>query len=129
MRLQLALNVDDLAASVDFYARLFGVAPHKVREGYANFEIAEPPLKLVLLEAPGAKERMNHVGVEVEDANALARAGARLMDEGLIAKTEEGVVCCHAEQDKVWSQAPDGLAWEWYRITDDAPAAPAPRCC
>ncbi len=122
MRLQLALNVDNLDASIAFYSQLFGVAPHKLRDGYANFEIAEPPLKLVLFEQPGETQRLNHLGVELQNERELNDAKARLTDAGLVKLTEEGTTCCFAEQDKVWAQEPDGLAWEWYRITDDDPA-------
>ena len=122
MRLQLALNVENLEASIAFYSQLFGVTPHKLRDGYANFEVAEPPLKLVLFERPGETQRLNHLGVELQDERELNDAKSRLTDAGLVKLTEEGTTCCFAEQDKVWAQEPDGLAWEWYRITDDDPA-------
>lgn len=135
MRLQLALNVDDLDAAVDFYSRLFDAAPHKLRPGYANFAIEEPPLKLVLFENPDAGERLNHLGVEVFDAADIEAAGARLEQAGILAETQRATTCCHATQDKLWAREPQGLRWEVYRITDDQPeAAPAPApastaCC
>ena len=125
MRLQLALNVDNLDKSIEFYSQLFNVTPHKIRDGYANFEVAEPPLKLVLFEKPGETQRLNHLGVELQDERELNDAKSRLTDAGLVKLTEEGTTCCFAEQDKVWAQEPDGLAWEWYRITDDEPAPEA----
>ncbi|NNL87015.1 MAG: glyoxalase/bleomycin resistance/extradiol dioxygenase family protein [Myxococcales bacterium] len=121
MRLQLALNVNDLKRSVDYYTALFGTPPHKQRPGYANFAIASPPLKLVLFENPGADERLNHLGVEVATEDELGEAEARLHAAGLVDDVQRDSVCCHAKQDKVWSLEPDGLRFEWYRITDDQP--------
>ena len=123
MRLQLALNVRNIEEAVDYYAKLFGVQPHKLRPGYANFAIEQPPLKLVLFENPDAAERINHLGVEVFGAEDVEAAFQRLEPEGLVEKVEHGETCCYATQDKVWSREPQGLRWEWYRITDDAPAA------
>ncbi len=121
MRFQLALNVEDLERAVDYYSRLFGARPHKQHAGYANFVIADPPLKLVLFENRRADERINHLGVEVDTPEELAGAIARLSDAGLAQQLEPETTCCHATQSKVWSLEPDGLAWEWYRVTDDAP--------
>ncbi len=129
MRLQLALNVKDLNRAVEYYSRLFGTSPHKVRPGYANFAIDDPALKLVLFENKGASERINHLGVEVSTKEELDSAIARLSAEGLTKQLEQNKTCCHATQNKVWSSEPDGLAWEWYRITDDAPSKSEPICC
>lgn len=121
MRLQLALNVRDLEQAVSFYEALFGTQPHKRRPGYANFAIEEPPLKLVLFENPDAPERLNHLGVEVAQEEELAEATRRLQHAGLVEEIQKESTCCHATQDKVWAREPDGLRFEWYRITDDAP--------
>lgn len=129
MRLQLALNVRDIDEAVDYYAKFFGATPHKRRPGYANFAIDEPPLKLVLFEAPDASERINHLGVEVFDDELVRRAGERLEAAGILAAVEEETVCCHAAQTKVWSREPQGLRWEWYVVTDDAPDDEATACC
>lgn len=130
MRLQLALNVRDIDEAVDYYAKLFGAPPHKRRPGYANFALSEPPLKLVLFENPDAPERINHLGVEVFDAAHVREAASRLAAADILTEREEQVVCCHAEQTKVWSDEPQGLRWEWYAITDDAPAGvTTPACC
>ena len=120
-RVQLALNVPELDEAIRFYGDLFGTEPHKVRPGYANFEVAEPPLKLVLIEN-GAENRLNHLGVEVETTAEVIRETQRLGGIGMATEIEDGVVCCHAEQDKVWVTAPGGERWEVYTITDDAPA-------
>ena len=128
MRLQLALNVNDIDRAVSYYSRLFGTAPHKRRPGYANFAIDDPALKLVLFENASADERINHLGVETETQAELETAIDRLSTEGLTARVEEDTTCCHATQNQVWSEEPDGLAWEWYRVTDDAPAPVENRC-
>ena len=117
-RVQLAINVPNLQEALDFYGRLFDTAPHKVRPGYANFEIDEPPLKLVLVESDSAN-KLNHLGVEVRSTAEVAVAKQRLAAQGMATVEEDGVVCCHAEQDKVWATAPDGVRWEVYTITDD----------
>jgi catechol 2,3-dioxygenase-like lactoylglutathione lyase family enzyme len=117
-RVQLALNVPDLDEAVEFYSRLFATEPHKRKPGYANFAIADPPLKLVLFEAPGATERLNHVGVEVPSTGDVADHRDRLAGSGL-SPVEENGTCCFAEQEKVWVDGPDG-AWEIYTVLDDS---------
>ena len=117
-RVQVAINVPDIDEAVAFYSRLFGTSPHKERPGYANFEVADPPLKLVLFEQEGP-DRLNHLGVEVEATAAVAAETKRLAASGLATEVEDGVVCCHAEQDKVWVRDPGDIRWEIYTITDD----------
>jgi catechol 2,3-dioxygenase-like lactoylglutathione lyase family enzyme len=121
MRLQLALNVSNLNEAISYYSKLFGAEPHKVRDGYANFAIETPPLKLVLFENPEASERLNHLGVEVFDSEQVIVAKNRLSDNGILDEVQLKETCCHATQDKAWSLDPQGMRWEWYRITDDAP--------
>jgi catechol 2,3-dioxygenase-like lactoylglutathione lyase family enzyme len=120
-RVQLALRVADLEGSVAFYSRLFGAEPAKRRPGYANFAIAEPPLKLVLIEGqPGEPTRLDHLGVEVETAGEVTAATARLAAAGLATATEEDTACCYAVQDKVWVTGPGGEPWEVYVVKGDA---------
>lgn len=120
-RVQLALRVADLEASVEFYSRLFATTPAKRRPGYANFAIAEPPLKLVLLEGqPGEETRMDHLGVEVENTDLVAAATTRLGDAGLATRVEDQTECCYAVQDKVWVTGPGEEPWEVYTVTADA---------
>ena len=134
-RIQLALNVDDLEESVAFYRRLFDTEPAKVHPGYANFAIAEPPLKLVLMENPGRGGSLNHLGVEVEDVEAVDSIQTRLADEGLSSLDERGTTCCYAQQDKFWVEGtPDGERWEVYTVLADSPTFQAtdeagPGCC
>ena len=120
-RLQLALNVDDIDQAVAFYSKLFGTEPAKVRPGYANFAIAEPPLKLVLLENPGRGGSLNHLGIEVPDTGTVTAEQARLAQAGLAPATAGETTCCYARQDKFWVQgAPDGEAWEIYTVLADS---------
>jgi catechol 2,3-dioxygenase-like lactoylglutathione lyase family enzyme len=120
-RVQLALNVNDLAESVAFYTKLFGTEPAKVRPGYANFAIAEPPLKLVLLENPGQGGSLNHLGVEVADTVAVEAEQTRLAEAGLAAIDERDTTCCYARQDKFWvTGAPNGERWEIYAVLQDS---------
>jgi catechol 2,3-dioxygenase-like lactoylglutathione lyase family enzyme len=133
-RVQLALNVNDIGEAVAFYAKLFGTGPAKVRPGYANFAIAEPPLKLVLLENQGHGGTLNHLGVEVADAGTVRAEHARLAGTGLASSGEGETTCCYAVQDKFWVQgAPDGEAWEVYTVLDDSQtfyaAGHEDRCC
>jgi catechol 2,3-dioxygenase-like lactoylglutathione lyase family enzyme len=118
-RVQLALNVSDLEKAVGFYSKLFGVEPAKRRPGYANFAVAEPPLKLVLIEGNGEPGTLNHLGVEVGSRDEVAAATTRLAAEGLATATEDEVACCYALQDKVWVDAPDGEPWEIYTVIGD----------
>ena len=141
MRLQLALNVDDLEEAIDYYRRLFGVDVHKREPGYANFVVDDPALKLVRFEAPG-QERLNHGGFEADDAEVEATASA-LESRGVLAERQQGEVCCYARQNKAVSYDPQGLMWEWYRVLEDSPtffaedtqaaagttAEPTPACC
>jgi catechol 2,3-dioxygenase-like lactoylglutathione lyase family enzyme len=123
-RVQLALNVADIDAAVTFYSKLFGAEPAKRRPGYANFAIAEPALKLVLIEGQGTAGTMNHLGVEVGSAAEVVAAQGRLADAGLATATEENVTCCYAVQDKVWVDDPDGAPWEVYAVLADAETDP-----
>jgi catechol 2,3-dioxygenase-like lactoylglutathione lyase family enzyme len=118
-RVQLALNVSDLDSAITFYSKLFATEPAKVRPGYANFAIAEPQLKLVLIEGAGDPGSLNHLGVEVESADLVASAHSRLAGEGLACATEDEVACCYAVQDKVWVDGPDGEPWEIYTVLAD----------
>ncbi len=118
-RVQLALNVSDLDAAVDFYTRLFGEKPAKLKSDYANFAIAEPPLKLVLIAGHGAGGTLNHLGVEVESTEEVAKANHRLEEANLETALEQNSACCYALQDKVWVHDPDQAPWEIYTVLGD----------
>jgi catechol 2,3-dioxygenase-like lactoylglutathione lyase family enzyme len=119
-RVQLALNVADLDQAIAFYTTMFRTPPAKVRPGYANFAIADPPLKLVLIQGDGEPGTMNHVGVEVESTDIVAAEAARLGAEGLGCEIQDATTCCYAVQDKVWVSGPD-TKWEIYTVLADAP--------
>jgi catechol 2,3-dioxygenase-like lactoylglutathione lyase family enzyme len=121
-RVQLALNVSDLDQAIGFYSKLFRTAPAKVRPGYANFAVEEPPLKLILLEGRAEGGTLNHLGVEVESTDEVTATQARLSGEGLATATEDNVTCCYSVQDKVWVDDPDGAPWEIYTVLADADA-------
>jgi len=141
MRLQLALNVNDIDQAVDFYSKLFGTEPAKRKPGYANFAVEDPPLKLVLFEVKDAEERLNHLGVEVFGAEEVTAATERLKQAGLADFVEDETPCCYAKQEKVWAIEPQGLRWEWYRVLEDSetfgedevpkvdPSPAMERCC
>lgn len=141
-RVQLTLNVNDISQAVTFYTALFGTAPAKRRPGYANFAIAEPPLKLVLLENPGHGGTLNHLGIELPDTAALTAAAGRIAEAGLASSGTRETTCCYARQDKFWVPgAPDGEPWEVYTVTGDSQtffasgprtgtaADASPQCC
>jgi catechol 2,3-dioxygenase-like lactoylglutathione lyase family enzyme len=134
-RVQLALNVDNLTESIAFYRRLFNTEPAKVRDGYANFAVAQPPLKLVLIENPGQGGSLNHLGVEVDDTDVVDSEQARLAESGLAARAERATTCCYAKQDKFWVEgAPNGEQWEVYTVLADSAtffdeSAGQPTCC
>jgi catechol 2,3-dioxygenase-like lactoylglutathione lyase family enzyme len=134
-RVQLALNVSNIDEAVAFYTKLFRTEPAKLRPGYANFAIAEPPLKLVLLENPERGGTLNHLGIEVPDTAAVDAEQARLAGTGLASVEEKDTTCCYARQDKFWvAGAPDGRSWEIYTVLADSPtfydeAQDGPGCC
>ena len=119
-RVQLALNVGNIEEAISFYSKMFGVGPAKVREGYANFAIENPPLKLVLIEGHGEPGTLNHVGVEVEDTDQVAAKMEHAVNVGLPIEVQESTTCCFAVQDKVWVKGGE-LPWEWYTVLADAP--------
>ncbi|WP_088895003.1 ArsI/CadI family heavy metal resistance metalloenzyme [Leptolyngbya ohadii] len=124
-RVQIALNVSNIDAAIDFYRKLLGAEPAKRRPGYANFAVAQPPLKLVLIENPDTAGTLNHLGVEVESTEEVAQANGRLQQIGLETEPEDKVTCCYAVQDKVWVHAPDGAPWEIYTVLADSPVRDA----
>jgi len=136
-RLQLALNVTDIDRAVEFYSKLFATEPAKRKPGYANFVIADPPLKLVLFEAPEGGT-LNHLGVETETEGEVEAAEARLSESGLQTTGVDESVCCYATKVETWVADPDGARWEWYVKTGDtelayqkldASASTKPACC
>jgi catechol 2,3-dioxygenase-like lactoylglutathione lyase family enzyme len=119
MRLQLALNVSDLDEAVDFYTRMFGVGPAKTKPGYANFAVADPPLKLVLFDGQGEPGTVNHLGVETETVDDVVAAEARLAEADLATTGLADTQCCYARKTETWLTGPDDARWEWYVKTGD----------
>ena len=119
MRFQLALNVENLDEAVAYYERLFGVPVHKRKPGYANFAVEDPPLKLVLFEAPDAPERLNHVGFEYFDNEPVEEMIRKLEPRGLATRVDRDESCCYAKKSTVWAADPQGLRWEFYRVDAD----------
>ncbi|MEQ8717943.1 MAG: ArsI/CadI family heavy metal resistance metalloenzyme [Acidimicrobiales bacterium] len=130
MRLQLALDVSDLDEAVDFYSKMFATPVSKRKPGYANFEIENPPLKLVLFENPANAGGINHLGVEATTADEVTAADGRLTDSGLTTTGVDDTVCCYAEKTETWLDGPDGARWEWYVKNADAEVvSPDAACC
>jgi predicted enzyme related to lactoylglutathione lyase len=119
-RIQLALNVSNLDGAIEFYSKFFKTEPAKVRRGYANFSIDEPPLKLVLMENEGAPGSLNHLGVEVFSTNEVTAASEYLSSVGMATRVEESTTCCFAVQNKVWVDGVDGSPWEVYTVIEDS---------
>ena len=135
-RVQLALNVSNLQEAIEFYSKMFNATPAKVREGYANFAITDPPLKLVLIETPrdvmAEYQHLNHLGVELETTAQVESSIERFEQLGLVDSVEKDTTCCYAVQDKVWMQSPDGAPWEYYTVLSDASTFHATidqKCC
>ena len=118
-RLQLAINVENLDEAITFYSRIFQENPTKIRPGYANYAIKEPPLKLVLFEKPGEGGSINHLGVEVETSEEVLEAENRLSKSDVATTGIENTQCCYAEKTETWVKSPDGIRWEWYVKHDD----------
>jgi catechol 2,3-dioxygenase-like lactoylglutathione lyase family enzyme len=132
-RVQLALNVDDLDEAIAFYSKLFDTQPAKVKPDYANFAVADPPLKLVLIANPGRGGGLNHLGVEVASSETVHSEVTRLNEAGLLTDEELHTTCCFAVQDKVWVNGPAGERWEVYTVLADsdtfATDQPNGTCC
>ncbi len=120
MRLQLALNVSDLEQAVEFYSKMFDTKPARTRPGYANFAIADPPLKLVLFEGAGPDGSINHLGVETDTSEEVVSAEARLTASNIDTTGIDDTMCCYATKTETWVNAPDGNRWEWYVRTGDS---------
>lgn len=121
MKMHLSLRVADLNRSVEFYRAFFGAEPHKLRPGYANFDLAEPPLKFALTQAASVEGAgvLDHLGFQVASKAEVEAFKQRLQAAGLATFDETDTTCCYARQDKIWAHDPDGNEWEIYVLTDD----------
>jgi len=135
LKAHIAINVKDVQRSIDFYSRLFGMAPSKVRRGYAKFDVNNPPLNFTLNEAPfGDSGALSHLGIQVNSSGEVLAARERWIQEGLITRDEMNTECCYALQDKTWVHDPDGNEWEVFvvlkdNLPEETPAAAATSCC
>lgn len=132
MRPHLSLDVHNVPASVEFYQKVFGVAPQKQTVDYAKFDLTAPALNFSLVSATGGISRVNHLGIEVESTDQVAAWKQRLQRQGILAKVEENVSCCFARQDKLWFTDPDGNAWEIFTVHEQLPVSgslTATGCC
>lgn len=129
MRAHISLNVKNVADSVEFYRKIFGVSPQKQNSTYAKFDLQEPPLNLAMQSGAGAISRVSHFGIEVDSTDEMLRWQKRLTEQGLVKLVESDTKCCFARQDKVWFSDPDGNAWEVFYVREQLPVAEAPACC
>jgi len=129
MRTHISLNVKDVAESVAFYEKIFGVNPQKQNSTYAKFDLTEPPLNLAMQSGAGAISRVSHFGIEVDSTDHMLRWQTRLTEQGLVKLVESDTKCCFARQDKVWFSDPDGNAWEVFYVREQLPVVEAPACC
>ena len=123
MRPHLSLDVRNVPASVEFYRKVFGVAPQKQMADYAKFDLTSPPLNLALVSSAGTISSVNHLGIEVESVDDIALWKQRLQEQGILEKVEENIACCFARQDKLWFTDPDGNAWEVFTVHEQLAVA------
>jgi catechol 2,3-dioxygenase-like lactoylglutathione lyase family enzyme len=123
MRPHISLDVRNVPAAVEFYQKVFGVAPQKQTTDYAKFDLTAPALNLSLVSSTGAVRAVNHLGIEVESADDIARWKQRLQEQGILEKVEEDLACCFARQDKLWFTDPDGNPWEVFTVHEQLAVA------
>ena len=138
LKAHLALNVKDTARSIDFYRKMLGIEPCKVRTGYAKFDVQNPPLNLTLNQVPfNERGALSHMGIQVASTEDVLAMREKWLGEGLLTRDEMQTSCCYAVQDKTWVQDPDGNEWEVFVVLEDnLPETPscevtaaAPSCC
>lgn len=133
MKTHLSINVADVARSVEFYKKMFGVEPVKLRDDYAKFDLAEPPLNFTMNRRPvtGGGGPLSHLGLQVESTAEVLAMGRRWQENGLVTLAEMQTDCCYALQDKTWVQDPDGNRWEVFVVlgNTEPAASSAAGCC
>ena len=119
-KVHVAIHVKDVAASIEFYRKLFGIDPCKVRSGYAKFDVANPPLNFTLNEGAGAEQgALSHLGIQVESTADVLAVRQNWQERGLLPRDEMKTECCYALQDKAWVRDPDGNEWEVFAVLED----------
>jgi catechol 2,3-dioxygenase-like lactoylglutathione lyase family enzyme len=120
LKAHLALNVQSVERSLEFYRRMLGIEPSKVRPGYAKFDVQNPPLNLTLNESPGAgRDALSHLGIQLATTEDVLSMRRNWMDAGLDTRDEMATNCCYALQDKTWVRDPDGNEWEAFVVLED----------
>ena len=120
LKAHLALNVSNVESSIQFYQKMLGIDPSKVRRGYAKFDVQNPPLNLTLNEGSfAARGALSHLGIQVASTADVLATRQRWMDAGLITRDEMQTNCCYATQDKTWVRDPDGNEWEVFVVLED----------
>ena len=133
LKAHVAINVRNAQGSIDFYRRMFGIEPSKIRQGYAKFDVTNPPLNFTLNEVPfGERGALSHLGIQVASTQDVLAMRDRWVREGLIPREEMKTDCCYALQDKAWVRDPDGNEWEVFAVLEDnlpEKNAAARSCC
>lgn len=120
LKAHLAINVNSVEESLEFYRKLFAMEPSKVRTGYAKFDVQNPPLNFTLNEVPVANRgALSHLGIQVGSTDDVLTVRQRWMDAGLLTRDEMQTNCCYATQDKTWVRDPDGNEWEVFVVLED----------
>lgn len=120
MKTHISLNVTDVEKSIEFYKKMLGVEPVKIKSDYAKFDVADPPLNLTMNQKKVEKGgSVSHLGVQVESTEAVEIVSQRWRENGLLTLDEMGTECCYALQDKVWASDPDGNSWEVFTVLKD----------
>jgi catechol 2,3-dioxygenase-like lactoylglutathione lyase family enzyme len=116
----LAINVRDVEASTEFYKKMFGVEPSKVRTGYAKFDIEQPGLNFTLNQVPFSERgALSHLGIQVGTTDDVLALRDQWQARGLLPRDEMQTSCCYALQDKAWVTDPDGNEWEVFTVLQD----------
>ena len=132
MKTHISLNVRDVPTSVEYYRKVFGIAPQKQAPDYAKFDLIAPPLNFSLVSSPGTISTVNHLGVEVESTQEVAEWIRRLQTHEMVDRIEDNTDCCYARQDKVWFTDPDGNHWEVFTVLEQLPVTKSLKetgCC
>ena len=133
LKAHVSINVRNVERSIDFYRKMLGIEPSKVRTGYAKFDVQNPPLNLALNEVPALAEAgaLSHLGLQVASTDDVLATRLRWASAGLVPRDEMQTECCYAKQDKTWVHDPDGNEWEVFVVLEDnlPETAKAGACC
>src|SRR5262245_33790624 len=120
LKAHLGLNVTDVTKSTEFYRKMFGIEPSKVRPGYAKFDLQRPPLNLTLNQnSLSGRGALSHLGIQVASTDDVLAIKEKWIAAGLLTRDEMQTACCYALQDKIWVNDPDGNEWEVFVVLED----------